>query len=226
MNRYLAMTDEKWTYQQCETRKFGAGVRALLIAPNFISARNSGKLQRHKAWRDFIASLKLFLSVAISGPWRDRRSSQWFCSESSPSNADRARKVHRWRKFFTSVIRATNRRWRVWEWESAVFRTLTPIGFRRIYANYPTDLTSQRTIQSISISPDALLWALFASKYSSLHICSYMCAYMWSTLQFWFSNTVLEWLMSPLMRARISGWIRQNYVIIPGRLDLYGTSTR
>ena len=52
------------------------------------------------------------------------------------------------------------------------------IGFRRIYANYPTDLTSQRTIQSISISPDALLWALFASKYSSSHICSYMCAYM------------------------------------------------
>jgi hypothetical protein len=78
------------------------------VAPSFISARYSGKLRRHKARRDCIASLSSFLSVAVSGPRRDRRSSQWFCSESRPSKAERARKVYRCRDLFTSVTRAAN----------------------------------------------------------------------------------------------------------------------
>ena len=99
------------------------------------------------------------------------------------------------------------------------------IGYLRIYANYPTGLTFQRIIQSISVSADALLQALFASMYSLSHTCSYM----WSTLQFWLSNTVLKWLMSP----RWQDWWGHGLLAETSKrcdiswetVNLYGTST-
>ena len=67
----------------------------LAVAPNFKSARNSGKLRKQSARRASSPSLSSFLSSAWwSGPRRDSRSFQCGWSDSKPSYADKAMKLY------------------------------------------------------------------------------------------------------------------------------------
>ena len=76
----------------------------LVIAPILISAKNSGKLRRHKARKLCSPSRGSFLSETWSDPLRDSKSSQLRWSDNRPSNADSARKLNLCRDFLTRAM--------------------------------------------------------------------------------------------------------------------------
>ena len=75
----------------------------LAVAPNFKSARNSGKLRKQSARRASIPSLNSFLSSAWSCPRCDSKSFQCGWSDSKPSYADKATKLYLYNAFLIRV---------------------------------------------------------------------------------------------------------------------------